>query len=374
MMKRRKTRVVTVGGVKIGGTNPVCIQSMTKTDTRDTKKTIAQIKRLEKAGCEIVRVAVKDIASARAIKVIKKKIRIPLVADIHFDFRLALESIKSGSDKIRVNPGNISKPSDLKAIVSAAKKRKIPMRIGINSGSLPRPGTGLGLGRGQASSPGVVSRNAMSSPQRTGAFSSVRKYINFFERQNFRDIIISLKSSDVRETVESYRKLAVRCDYPFHLGVTAAGPRDTGVIKSSVGIGALLLAGIGDTVRVSLTGDPVEEVSAAKKILQAVRIRKFAPEIISCPACGRAQVDLCGIVKDLERRLMAYRAKFTDGNCLTIAVMGCEVNGPGEAKEADIGIAFGKGSGILFKKGKVIRRVKAKNAIRELIKCAGLKR
>lgn len=342
--------MIKVGNVKIGGTNSICIQSMAKTDTRNAEKTAAQIKKLEKTGCEIARVAVKDMTAARAIKIIKKKISIPLVADIHFDYRLALESIKNGADKIRINPGNISKADELKEVIEAAKKRKVPIRIGLNSGSIRRGG--------------LLVQVAL-------------KYIKLFERENFRDIIVSLKSSDVRETVDSYRKLAVLCNYPFHLGVTAAGPRDMGIVKSSIGIGSLLLDGIGDTIRVSLTGDPVEEVITAKKILQALKLRAFGTDVISCPTCGRCQVDLLGIVKELERSLepvsgVSLRVKQVHKlKPLTIAVMGCEVNGPGEAKEADIGIAFGKESGVLFKKGKIVKKVKSENAVKELIKCAG---
>lgn len=368
-MTRRKTKVIKVGNVKIGGTNPIRIQSMAKTDTRDAKKTITEIKKLEKAGCEIARVAVKDILAARAIKAIKRKINIPLVADIHFDFRLALESVKNGADKIRVNPGNISKPSELKEIIKAAKSQKIPIRIGLNSGSLyptdRRQPTRLTRGR--------LTKSGLKS----GLFvSAALKYIKLFERENFRDIIVSLKSSNVEETVKAYRKLSVLCSYPFHLGITAAGPKDTGIVKSSIGIGALLLDGIGDTIRVSLTGDPVEEVIAAKRILQSLGLRNFGPDIISCPTCGRCQVDLVRIVKEFLDR---FHQLSSHGNGpkiapLTIAIMGCEVNGPGEAKEADIGIAFGRGSGVLFKKGKVVKKVKAKEAVKELIKCAGLKR
>ncbi len=355
-MTRRKTKVIKVGSVKIGGTNPVRIQSMAKTDTRDTKKTIAEVRRLEKAGCEIARVAVKDMLAARAIKIIKRKINIPLVADIHFDFRLALEAIKNGADKIRVNPGNTSKSSELKEIIESAKSRKIPIRIGLNSGSICL----TGRRRPERPPKGRV--------RKAGLFAGTAlEYIKLFERENFRDIIVSLKSSDVRETVESYRTLSALCDYPFHLGVTAAGPYDTGIVKSSIGIGALLLDGIGDTVRVSLTGDPVEEVIAAKKILQAIKLRTFAPDIISCPACGRSQVDLRKTVRDLERRLTTCGPKLAAKRRLTIAIMGCEVNGPGEAKVADIGIAFGKTSGVLFKKGKVVKKVKAKEAVKELL-------
>jgi len=365
-MERRKTKTINVGGIKIGSRHPVCIQSMTKTDTRNTKKTIAEIRRLEKTGCELVRIAVKDAAAAKAIKTIKRKIGIPIVADIHFDYRLAIESIKNGADKIRVNPGNISKLTDLKAIIKRAKSRKIPIRIGLNSGSLYSTG------------PGQVRHLTGGRFGKTGAKADLfvgiaLGYIKMFERNGFRDIIISLKSSDVRETVESYRRLAAVCDYPFHLGVTAAGPYDTGIIKSSMGIGALLLDGIGDTIRVSLTADPVEEVIAAKKILQALKMRMFGPDLISCPTCGRSQVDLARIVKDLELRLAACHSPLAAKSYKSIAVMGCEVNGPGEAREADIGIAFGRNSGILFKKGKIIKKVNAREAVKELIKCVGLR-
>ena len=241
-MKRRKTKVIKIGKIKIGGENPIIIQSMTKTDTREAKKTIDQIKELEKAGCEIVRVAVKDVPAARAIKIIKRKINIPIVADIHFDYRLALESVKSGADKIRINPGNISKPEELKEIIRAAKKRKIPIRIGLNSGSIQNPGSSI-----------PASPAGRQDPVHLFV-KTAQKYIKLFEKENFRDIIISLKSSDVRETVGAYKKLAALCDYPFHIGVTAAGPYDTGIVKSSIGIGSLLLDGIGDTIRVSLTG------------------------------------------------------------------------------------------------------------------------
>ncbi|MBL7157148.1 MAG: flavodoxin-dependent (E)-4-hydroxy-3-methylbut-2-enyl-diphosphate synthase [Candidatus Omnitrophica bacterium] len=350
MVKRRKTLTIKVGGVKIGSRFPVSIQSMTKTKTHDAEKTIAQIRRLEKAGCEIVRIAVKDSKDAEAIKKIKRRINIPLVADIHFDWRLALLSIKNGADKIRVNPGNISNPNHLKEIIKSARKRKIPIRIGINSGSLPR----------------AISERHPRRTTKLVAFA--RKYINFFEKNRFRDIIISLKSSDIPETVNAYRKLAALCNYPFHLGITAAGTPDNGIVKSSIGIGSLLLDGIGDTIRVSLTGDPAEEIIAAKRILRALQLRNFGSDIISCPMCGRCQVDLAKIVGDLEHKLIAYGLQFTAKRPTTIALMGCEVNGPGEAGDADIGIAFGKNSGVLFKKGKIIKNIKPKDAVKELIK------
>ena len=337
MIKRRKTRVIKVGNVKIGGNNPVSIQSMPTTDTRNTRKTISQIKELEKAGCEIIRIAVKDKDAAREIKKIKSKINIPLVADVHFDWQIAIEAIKSGADKIRINPGNISNKTHLKEIINLAKLKKIPIRIGLNSGSLPRGATFISL---------------------------ALKYIKLFEKENFRDIIISLKSSSVTETVEAYKKLRSKCNYPFHLGITAAGSHGAGIVKSSIGIGSLLLDGIGDTIRVSLTGDPVEEVKAAKRILQAVELRSFEPDVISCPMCGRCQVDLKSVVEKVEKEIKTKKLK---KKSLTIAVMGCEVNGPGEARHADIGIAAGRGFGVLFKKGKVIKRVKEKDFAKEII-------
>ncbi|NQT22428.1 MAG: flavodoxin-dependent (E)-4-hydroxy-3-methylbut-2-enyl-diphosphate synthase [Candidatus Omnitrophica bacterium] len=342
MIRRRKTKVIKVGSVKIGGNNPISIQSMLKVRTADLKKAVTQARRLEDAGCEILRVSIKDKDDAKAINTIKKKISMPVVADIHFNHHLALDSIKSGADKIRINPGNISNPAHLKEIITASKKKKIPIRIGINSGSLA----------GRFRNKGIV--------------ACARKYIKFFEGQGFRDIIISLKSSDVAETVFAYRKLAGLCDYPLHLGVTAAGPEESGIIKSSIGIGALLLEGIGDTVRVSLTADPIDEVIAAKNILASLRLRNFGPNIISCPTCGRCQVNLPKIVEEMQCKLDSPSKPY---KCVrTIAIMGCEVNGPGEARQADIGIAFGKNAGVLFKKGKILKKVPFRNAVRELHK------
>ena len=360
MIKRRKTRQIRIGDMKVGGSAPISIQSMTNTDTANVEATISQIKRLEKAGCEIVRVAVKNLDDAGAIRLIKRKIKIPLVADIHFDYRLALKSIQSGADKIRLNPGNIRKKDEIGQVIKAAKRARIPIRIGVNSGSIH-----------------VSPQSAVHGPQ--SIVNSALKYIRLFESMEFRDIIISLKSSDVVSTVESYRQIAKRCDYPLHLGVTATGPYDSGIVKSSIGIGSLLLGGIGDTIRVSLTADPVNEVFAAKRILSSINLRRFGPDIISCPTCGRCQVDLIGIVSNLEKELYAppslfglrrtsIRYTLNAKRPLTIAVMGCEVNGPGEAREADIGIAFGKGSGILFKKGKILKKVSEKTAISELLK------
>ena len=338
MIIRKKTKQIKVGGVKIGGGAPVSIQSMTKVETSNVSAVVSQIKSLESAGCDIVRVAIKSIKDAQAVRNIKRKIDIPIVCDIHFDYRLALECINNGVDKIRLNPGNISKREEIERIVRVAKKRKIPIRIGVNSGSTS-----------------------------TDFVKSALNYIKIFEDLDFRDIIISLKASDVAKTVEAYRRMSALSDYPLHLGVTASGPHDSGIVKSSIGIGALLLDGIGDTIRVSLTADPVEEVVAAKKILSSLNLRKFGPEIISCPTCGRCQVNLIKIVNELENKLTAYSLQLKAKEPLTIAIMGCEVNGPGEAKDADIGIAFGKASGMLFKKGKIIKKVSVGNAIKELL-------
>ena len=353
-MERKITRQIKVGRVKIGGNAPISIQSMTKVDTSDVKSVVAQIKKLEGAGCEIIRVAVKDLDDSKAIKDIKKKIKIPIVCDIHFNYKLALATIKYGADKIRLNPGNIGKRQEIEQVVRCAKKAGIPIRIGLNSGSV--------FAR---LSKNITKHEVDLSSALVG---SALAYVKIFEELNFRDIIISLKASDVATTVEAYSKISKLCDYPLHLGVTASGSYDNGIVKSSVGIGALLLDGIGDTVRVSLTADPVEEVIAAKRILSSLGLRKFGPEVISCPTCGRCQVDLSGIVKELESKLITYNLKLKTGKQIKIAVMGCEVNGPGEAREADVGIAFGKGSGMLFKKGKVLKKVTIKNAVKELLR------
>ncbi|MBN1526966.1 MAG: flavodoxin-dependent (E)-4-hydroxy-3-methylbut-2-enyl-diphosphate synthase [Candidatus Omnitrophica bacterium] len=353
MIKRRKTRQIRVGGVRIGRGAPVSIQSMTKVETVDVGRTVAQIKRLEDAGCEIVRIAVKTPADTDAIRVIRKRIKIPLVADIHFYYRLALRAIAAGADKIRLNPGNIRKEEEVAAVIKAAKKAGIPIRIGVNSGS-------------------VVTRlpchHVTRLQDRTSALvNAALRYVKLFEKHDFRDIIISLKSSDVVSTVEAYEAMSERCDYPLHLGVTAAGPYDAGIVKSSIGIGALLLKGIGDTIRVSLTADPVEEVVAAKRILSAIGARRFGPDLISCPTCGRCQVDLAGIVRELAQKLSSVNRQLPT-KPLTIAVMGCEVNGPGEAREADIGVAFGRDSGMLFERGKILRKIPASKAVGELVK------
>ncbi|MEK7868389.1 MAG: flavodoxin-dependent (E)-4-hydroxy-3-methylbut-2-enyl-diphosphate synthase, partial [Candidatus Omnitrophota bacterium] len=280
-MEKIKTRQIKVGNIKIGGGAPISIQSMTKTDTRDIPGTIRQIKELEKSGCEIIRVAIKDSEAAKAIKAIKRKINLPLVADIHFDYRLALRAIENGADKIRLNPGNIYKEDEIKEVVKLAKKRKIPIRVGANSGSI--------RDKGKSAAESMV--------------KSAIDYIKILERMDFYDIIVSLKASSVLSTIEAYKLFSKKSKYPLHLGVTAAGPASTGIVKSSIGIGALLLDGIGNTIRVSLTGDPVEEVIAAKNILQALELRNFGPEIISCPTCGRCQVNLEKITEQIGLRL-----------------------------------------------------------------------
>jgi (E)-4-hydroxy-3-methylbut-2-enyl-diphosphate synthase len=344
MIERRKTRTVTVGDVKIGSDHLVSIQSMTKTDTCDVSSTLRQIRQLEKAGCELVRVAVKDLPAASAIADIKKEINIPLIADIHFDHKLALEAIASGADKIRINPGNITGEDEVNSVIDAAGAKGIPIRLGVNSGSLMEMATGTG-------NPADV------------MVGSLLKYLEAFRRKGFNDIIISLKASNVSTTVESYRKMAEACDYPFHVGVTAAGPPAEGIVRSSIGIGSLLLDGIGDTVRVSLTGDPLPEVDAAKRILSAVGVRHFGHSIISCPTCGRCQVDLVPLVEKLEKEV-----KNVTNKPLTIAIMGCEVNGPGEAKCADIGIAFGKNKGAIFRGGEIVKTVGVDDAVYELVR------
>jgi (E)-4-hydroxy-3-methylbut-2-enyl-diphosphate synthase len=353
MIKRRVTRQVRVGSVKVGGAAPVSIQSMVKVATQDVKAVAAQVKRLETAGCEIVRVAVKDSKDAEAVAAIKRKIRLPLVADIHFDYRLALKCIANGADKIRINPGNMRKREDILAVIKGAKKAGIPVRIGLNSGSINVRGN-----REQVTGNRNIAARLVDTAMET---------VKLFEDNDFHDIIISLKASDVPTTVEAYRKISGLCDYPLHLGVTAAGPCDSGMVKSAIGIGALLLDGIGDTIRVSLTADPAEEVAAAKRILEGVGLRHFWPEIISCPTCGRCQVDLERIVRDLEGELSAIRYPLYAKRGITIAVMGCEVNGPGEAREADIGIAAGKGSGVLFVKGKIIKRLREKDFVEAIL-------
>jgi (E)-4-hydroxy-3-methylbut-2-enyl-diphosphate synthase len=344
---RRKTKTIKIGNCSIGADHPVAIQSMAKTKTADIESTVRQIKELETAGCEIVRVAVKDKADARAIKRIKPRINIPLVADCHFHWRLALEAIDNGADKIRLNPGNIYKSNEVKNIVAALKSAGIPLRVGVNSGSIP-----------------LLNSKKMSLPQRLVSFAM--DYIRKVEKMHFYDIVVSLKGSSVSDTIEAYRKISKICAYPLHLGVTATGLALQGAVKSAVALGVLLAEGIGDTIRVSLTDKPQEEVRVAKYILEALGLRSFGWELVSCPTCGRCEVDLVKIVKDLENKLSASKLAFAT-RPRKLAVMGCVVNGPGEAREADAGVAFGKKDGVLFSAGRRIKKVTPFNCIDSLL-------
>lgn len=328
------TREVKIGNVTIGGNNPVAVQSMTKTDTRDIKATIAQIKELERAGCELIRLAVPDMAAADALKSIKPAIEIPIVADIHFDHRLALRAIENGVDKLRINPGNIGDRDKVVAVIQAAKDRKIPIRVGVNAGSLEKE---------------LVEKYGRHSPE--ALVQSAMRHVELLEEMDFFDIVVALKSSDVVTMIESYRLMAEMRDYPLHLGVTEAGTLFRGSIKSAIGIGVLLEQGIGDTIRVSLTTDPVNEVFAAYEILKSLGLRQHGVDFVSCPMCGRCEIDLIGIAKKIERHVKMIDLP------LKIAVMGCVVNGPGEARDADLGLAGGKGMGLIFKKGEKYKKV-----------------
>jgi len=344
-MKKYISRVVKVGPYKLGGNNPVRVQSMCNTDTRDVKATVKQILALEKVGCEIVRVAVLDMEAARAISKIKKQIHIPLVADIHFDYKLALEAVAQGIDKIRINPGNIGSEEKVKAVVMACKKKKIPIRIGINGGSLEKE----------------ILKKYKNKVTAEGMVESAMRHIKILERYDFRDILISLKASDIKRTVEAYRLLSKKVNYPLHIGVTEAGTIFRGTIMSSIGLGILLYEGIGATLRVSLTADPVEEIGVAWEILKSLEKRKKGVTVTSCPTCGRTQIDLISLAKKVEE---AVKGMDKD---IHIAVMGCVVNGPGEACEADIGVAGGKGMGAIFAKGKVIKSVKEEQILSALL-------
>lgn len=344
-MERRKTRKVKVGNCYIGGDAKVSIQSMTNTDTRDVEATLDQIRALNIAGCNIIRCAVPDKAAAEALKGICKESPIPVVADIHFDYKLALLAIENGVSALRINPGNIGNIEKTKAVVEAAKAKNIPIRIGVNSGSLERD---------------ILGRDGKPTAQ--GLVESALKHVKILEDLDFYDIVISIKSSDVTMMIEAYRLMTTKCDYPLHLGVTESGTPFRGTIKSSIGLGTLLAEGIGDTVRVSLTSDPIEEVKVAKEILKALKLKESGLEFISCPTCGRTQIDLIGIANEVEKRLELINKP------IKVAVMGCAVNGPGEAREADIGIAGGNGEGLIFKKGQIIKKVKEEFLVEELMK------
>lgn len=335
-----REKVVKIGNLHIGGGFPIAIQSMCNTKTENVDATVSQILALENAGCEIVRVAVPTMEAAEAIKKIKSQIHIPLVADIHFDYRLAIAAMENGVDKIRLNPGNIGSKERVSEVVSLAKDKGIPIRIGVNGGSLDKE---------------IYQKFGGLTPE--ALVASALRHVEILDELNFSDIVISLKASDIRLTVESYRLLSKTVPHPLHLGITEAGTHFTGTVKSAIGIGILLYDGIGSTIRVSLTDDPVEEIKAARKILEVMELRHFGIKLISCPTCGRTEVDLVRIAKELEEKIQGI-----DKN-ITLAVMGCAVNGPGEAKEADLGIAGGKNEFLLFKKGMVIRKLKEEEVV-----------
>lgn len=341
---RRVSREVSVGNVKIGGNNPISVQSMTTTDTRNAESTIAQIKRLEAVGCDIVRVAVPDMEAAKNIGKIKAGVNIPVIADIHFDHRLALEAIEQGVDGVRINPGNIGSIEKVKAVVEKCKERNLKIRIGVNGGSLEKE---LLAKYGSATAEALV--------------ESALGHIKILEDLDFYNIVISLKSSDIYKTLEAYELISKKVDYPLHIGITESGSVKKGTIKSSIGVGALLLKGIGDTMRISLTGDPTEEIIVGKEILRSLDLLNDKIKVISCPTCGRCNIDLINTVNEVEGKISDINKN------ITVAIMGCAVNGPGEAREADIGIAGGKGEGLLFKKGEIVRKIKGDRLVEELL-------
>ena len=337
------TRQIFVGGVPIGGGAPVTIQSMTNTRTDDVAATVAQIRRLTAAGCQIVRVAVPDLAAAKAVGAIKEQIDIPLVVDIHFDYKLALECVAAGCDKVRINPGNIGGEDRVRQVADACRQKGIPIRIGVNGGSLEKP---------------ILAKYGGVTPE--ALVESAFGHIRLLEKFGFTDICVSLKSSSVPVTMAAYRLMSEKSDYPLHLGVTETGTPRMGILKSAVGIGGLLALGIGDTIRVSLSADPVEEVYAARDILKAAGVRKDGPELVACPTCGRTRIDLIGLANEVEERLKSVDKP------ITVAVMGCAVNGPGEASAADVGIAGGVGEGLLFRKGEIVKKVPQEALVDEL--------
>ena len=341
-MNRTETRKIMVGNVQIGGQNKVVIQSMCNTKTKDVKSTVKQILELEKVGCEIIRVACLDIEDAKAIKEIKKQIHIPIVADIHFDYRIALEAIASGVDKVRINPGNIGSQDRVKAVVEACKNRHIPIRIGVNAGSLEKE---------------LLEK--YGKPTAKAMVASAKRHIDILENLDFKDYAVSLKASNLDLCIESYLEASKEFSCPLHLGITEAGTEFSGTVKSSIGLGYMLRQGIGDTIRVSLSDDPVKEIKVAKEILKDCNLYKKSPTLIACPTCGRTQIDLIPIAKEVEEFLQTIESD------ITVAVMGCAVNGPGEAREADIGIAGGIKEGLLFKKGEIIKKVKQE----EIVEC-----
>ena len=345
MIERRKTKEVKIGNIAIGGQNPIAVQSMLNKPALDIDGNVKQAKELENAGCQIVRLTVPKIEAIKTVNAVKNAISIPLVADIHFDYKLALESVAAGIDKIRINPGNIGSDDKVKAVADACRAHGVPIRIGVNSGSLEKE---------------ILAKYGSPTPEAMA--ESAMYHISLLEKYDFDDIVVSVKSSDVQRMVKAYRLIAERCSYPLHLGVTEAGTHNMALVKSSVGIGSLLLDGIGDTIRVSMTDDPVNEVKSGYDILKATGIKKDCVSIISCPTCGRTQIDLIKLANEVEDALR---------NCnksIKVAVMGCIVNGPGEAREADIGVAGGDGCGLIFKNGEVLRKVSENEITKELLK------
>ncbi|MDR1532199.1 MAG: flavodoxin-dependent (E)-4-hydroxy-3-methylbut-2-enyl-diphosphate synthase [Clostridiales bacterium] len=344
MTTRDTTREVSIGGVVIGGGHPVAVQSMTKTDTRDIAATVEQIRRLTDAGCEIVRVAVPDMSAAKALSEIKRLVSAPLVADIHFDYRLAIAAVENGADKLRINPGNIGGRERLRAVVEAARGKNIPIRIGVNAGSLEK---------------NLLEKYGGGTPEALA--ESALGHVKIMEGLGYENLVVSIKSSDITTTISAHELLARQVDYPLHIGMTEAGTLFAGSIRSAVGIGALLAKGLGDTVRVSLTGDPVEEIRCAREILRACKLRRFGVDFVSCPTCGRTEVNLIPIANEVYEYCAGLQKN------IKVAVMGCAVNGPGEARDADIGVAAGRGFGLLFKNGQVVRKVPEKQLAKELI-------
>ena len=332
--ERRKSRKIKIGSLEIGGDAPVAVQSMLNTSAHDIESSVQQAKALENVGCQIIRAAIPDMDAVKLIPALKEAVSAPIVADIHFDYRLALESIAAGVDKIRINPGNIGSKDRVKAVADACRQNNVPIRVGVNSGSIEKE---------------ILAK--YGAPTAQGIVESALNHVRILENCDFDNIVISLKSSDVAMTVEAYELIAGMCDYPLHVGITEAGTWKMSLVKSSAGIGSLLLHGIGDTVRVSMTDDPVKEVAAGYDILKAIGLKKDCPEIVSCPTCGRTKIDLISLANAVEQRLVNCRKP------IKVAVMGCAVNGPGEAKEADIGIAGGDGCALIFKKGQIIRKV-----------------
>lgn len=345
MIERRKTKKVKVGNIFIGGDSPITVQSMLNVPAHDIDGNVRQAKKLEKAGCEIIRAAVPDLEAVKTIAALKENISVPIVSDIHFNYKIALECVAAGVDKVRINPGNIGDDANVKAVANACRKNGVPIRIGVNSGSVEKH---------------ILSK--YGAPTAQAMAESAMYHVRLLEKFDFDDIVISIKSSNVQTMIEAYKEVASMCDYPLHLGVTEAGTKRMGMLKSAVGIGTLLMSGIGDTIRVSLTADPVKEVYAGFDILKAAGLKNDTPTLISCPTCGRTKIDLISLANEVEEKLRAVKKP------IKVAVMGCAVNGPGEAREADVGIAGGDGCGLVFSHGEILRKVKEDELVNELMK------